>query len=529
GRYNANFEIDNIVIRTYDEAADSGNLGEKGTETLANIVFTSQLNKKITQEAGGAAQHFPITVKATGIYGNDLTNKVSYEWTTSGIAAEDGYISLTAAEGIGAGTEGAAPGSTASTAYFNVRDGVSNWYGTVNVKVTYLEESFTISTPFAVIGANGGGDNLAPAAGYPEDMSSYDNDLVGYKALANGSNSQDVVLNNWSIYGSNEARTLTLKKDADDTKYLQFASNGGSGTTVGVYQLPEQSSQYIVDMKVRFAGGAMGFGHYKTTPNNTGTDPNWTAAYGSGSLTVGTESIDGLSNDKWYRVVISADESSNKLWAKVYDEATLVGRIDDQELATTATASQSYFCFVGTWPVDLASFRIYKPSAATVTVTGTDSINVPGYDEKTLKGKGIEESDVYTYDATAHTLTVNAAGVDSAKLLIAEYDKNALAELTAKDLTFASGSAVISDFTLLDSCRLMLWKPDLEVVEPIKAAEGTGVSNPNLPSLTPATPELNAIAETSEGFEITGDVNWAIDSEDSNIILTPDKDNSHKA
>ena len=528
-RYSAAMKLDNLVIRTIDSVDESTNFGEREEESVDRVEFTSQLNKKITQQAGGDAQHFPITVKATGIYGNDLSDKVSYEWTTNGIADEDGYISLTAAEGTGAGTEGEAPGSTASTAYFNVRDGVSNWYGKVNVKVTYLGKSFELSTPFAVIGASGGGDNLAPDAGYPEDMSNYDDDLVDYKATANGLNDKDVVLNNWSIYGSNGARTLTLKKDADDTKYLQFASNGGSGSTVGVYQLPEQSSQYIVDMKVRFAGGAMGFGHYKTTPNNTGSDPNWTASYASGSLTVGTGSIDGLSNDKWYRVVVSADESSNKLWAKVFDGATLVGEVDDQELAATSTATQNYFCFMGTWPVDLASFRIYKPSAATVTVTGADSISVPGYDEKALRGKGLEDSTLYTYDATAHTLTVNAADIDAAKLIIANYDKRKLTSFDIKDLTFTSGSAVVSDFTLPDSCRLMLWKPELEAIEPLKPVEGTGVSNPNLPALTPATAELNAIAETSEGFEITGDVNWAIDSEDSNIILTPDKDDSHKA
>ena len=78
---------------------------------------------------------------------------------------------------------------------------------------------------FAVIGASGS-TNIAPDAGYPENMSSYDDSLVGYTATSNAINSKDLVLNGWSIYGSNGVRTLTLKKDEDNTKYLQFASNG---------------------------------------------------------------------------------------------------------------------------------------------------------------------------------------------------------------------------------------------------------------------------------------------------------------
>ena len=67
---------------------------------------------------------------------------------------------------------------------FNVRNGVSNWFGKVTAKVTYLDESFEISTPFAVIGASGS-TNIAPDAGYPENMSSYDDSLVGYTATSN--------------------------------------------------------------------------------------------------------------------------------------------------------------------------------------------------------------------------------------------------------------------------------------------------------------------------------------------------------
>ncbi|MBQ8301765.1 MAG: hypothetical protein IJX57_07395, partial [Clostridia bacterium] len=196
---------------------------------------------------------------------------------------------------------------------------------------------------------------------------------------SNAINSQDLVLNSWSMYGSNGTRTLALAADEDGTKYLRFAINGGSGSAVPLYQLAEQTQQYIVDMKVRFTGGDVTFGHYFNTPNNGTNDPNWTATYGSGALTVGTQSITGLNSTDWFRIVVSADESAGTFWAKVYDDAgTLVGEVADEPLATTSTATQKYFCFQGTYPLDLASFKIYYPTASTLTInTEAETVQVP--------------------------------------------------------------------------------------------------------------------------------------------------------
>ena len=376
GRYQSVMKLDNIVVRTTDKYDE---FGQKAEETLSKVEFASELNTTINQPNEGEPVHKPIAIKATGIYGGDLTNKegLNVEWTVTGLDKEDGYISLTKAEGTGEGTDGDSPNGN-TTAYFNVRNGVSNWFGKVTAEVTYLDESFEISTPFAVIGASGS-TNIAPDAGYPENMSSYDDSLVGYTATSNAINSKDLVLNGWSIYGSNGVRTLTLKKDEDNTKYLQFASNGGGGSTVGVYQLAEQASQYIVDMKVRFTGGAMAFGHYGNTPNNATNNPNWTVSYGSGALTVGTQSIPGVNSEDWYRVIVSADESVGTYWVKVYNDAgTLVGETTAEAMSSTYTETQKYFCFQGTYPVDLASFKIYTPTASTMTVnTEAETIQVP--------------------------------------------------------------------------------------------------------------------------------------------------------
>ncbi len=378
GRYNAVQAVDNIVVRGVT-ADDS--FGQVGAETLASAEFATQLNTTITQPAEGAAVHMPITIKANGNLGGDITDKVTVDWSVVGLEKEDGYISLTKAEGTGAGTEGAAPDGT--TAYFNVRNGVSNYFGYVQAKVSYGDDSYIIKTPFAVIGGMGVDANrLAPAAGYYADMNDYVDSLVGYQGTAKEINEKDLVLNNWSIYGSNSARTLKLVKDADGTKALEFASNGGGGTTVAVYQWVDQSNQYVIDFTAKFTSG-MAFGVYANTPNNSNNNPEWAASYAAGALTLGTESITGINANEWYRFVISADPSVQKVSIAVYDKTDAkIGEINDIDM-TNDSSVQKYFCFYGTWPMYLASFEAYRPVLSTLVVgSGSDVVKVPEEGEK---------------------------------------------------------------------------------------------------------------------------------------------------
>ena len=145
GRYHSVMKLDNVVVRTTDKYDE---FGQKAEETLSKVEFASELNTTINQPNEGEPVHKPIAIKATGIYGGDLTNKegLNVEWTVTGLDNEDGYITLTKAEGTGEGTDGESPNGN-TTAYFNVRNGVSNWFGKVTAKVTYLDESFEISTP----------------------------------------------------------------------------------------------------------------------------------------------------------------------------------------------------------------------------------------------------------------------------------------------------------------------------------------------------------------------------------------------
>lgn len=369
GRYYPVEKIDNIVVRG---ATADDQFGQVSDEALSGIEFTAQLNTVITQPEEGTAVHIPVTIRANGSLGGDITDKVTVNWSVAGLEKEDGYISLTGTEGTGAGTDGEAPDG--ATAYFNVRNGVSNYFGYVQAEVSYGDDSYTIRTPFAVIGGTGADTNrLAPAAGYYADMNEYEDSLVGYQGTANGIYDRDIVLNNWSVYGSNGARTLKLVQDADGTKSLEFASNGGSGSTVAVYQWVDQSSQYVIDFTARFTS-AMAFGVYFNTPNNSNNNPEWTASYGSGTLTLGTKSITGINANEWYRFVVSADPSVQKVSVTVYDSSNdKVGEIEEVEM-TNDSSVQKFFCFQGTWPMYLKSFEAYRPVLSSLAVGSSDDV-----------------------------------------------------------------------------------------------------------------------------------------------------------
>ena len=75
GRYQSVMKLDNIVVRTTDKYDE---FGQKAEETLSKVEFASELNTTINQPNEGEPVHKPIAIKATGIYGGDLTNKESY-------------------------------------------------------------------------------------------------------------------------------------------------------------------------------------------------------------------------------------------------------------------------------------------------------------------------------------------------------------------------------------------------------------------------------------------------------------------
>ena len=348
---------------------------------IASVTFTKKKDGAITQPAEGATDTYDYEVQVLSTVGKDLTADCTYEWTIVGNEADDNYTKLEQSS------------SKLSASTLSVKNGVSNYFGYIKVVATYdpansNEETDNTTgeqtTPYAILGETVSG-NIIPAAGYPENFSQYADTIVGYKATADGLTTKDLLLNNWSIYGSNPARDLLLVQYEDGTKGLQFASTGGNrggngSSTVGVYQWTAQTKQYTIDTLIKLPSGAS-VGVYSNTPNNTNASAECVASMGSDSLTIGsgenTATISGVTANTWVRLILSCDPVSKQSYAKVYDETgtTLIGESEVVTLASTE--SMKYLTLYGAYPIDVKSFRAYNPVASAITIAGDETVKVP--------------------------------------------------------------------------------------------------------------------------------------------------------
>lgn len=355
-------------------------------QKIAAVEFTKAPNTAIGQPDAGATDSYEYQVKVTSDINNDITDKCTVEWEIVGNEADDNYTHLIQDTTV------------ASKAKLTVMSGVSNYYGYIKATVTYDPENSdnesdnqtqTIQTPYAILG-NAATSNIIPSGGYPVNMSDYPESLVGYQATSEDLNSRDLVLNNWSIYGSNASRNLELVKYEDGSKGLQFNTTGGShggngNSTVGVYQWTAQTAQYTIETIAKLPSGAS-LGVYSNTPNNTNAVAECVVKNAGGSLEAGTEKIDGVSGDAFYKILITCDPAVKKYCAKVYSEdgQTLIG--ETEPVATGSGATMKYLCVDGAFPIDIKSFKVYNDKVESLTINSDkDVIKVPETGEADAK------------------------------------------------------------------------------------------------------------------------------------------------
>ncbi len=367
-------EVKNMPITAATTFTAQYEVNSSYIQKIASIEFIDPKTDAFLQPE--TTDSYTYEIKVTSDIGNDITDDCQIEWTVVGNESDDGYTSLTP------------DSSERNKAVFSVRNGVSTYYGYIKADVVYdpsnsdnEEDNTTGSaqTPYAVLGSTAT-SNIIPEGGYPVDMSDYPDSLVGYQATSTGQTTKDLVLNNWSIYGSNGARSLQLVKYDDGTKALKFDKVGGSGSagasTVGVYQWPAPSGQYIIDAVVRFAeGGKMGV--WNNTPNNSGAQSQCEVSITGGQLSAGGETRDGFSSDEFYRIIMSADPETGEYYVKAYDPKTnqLLGEIAD---VSGAAGNMRYLCMSDAFPIELKSLRVYAPVIEKMTVnTANDVVSVP--------------------------------------------------------------------------------------------------------------------------------------------------------
>ena len=539
GRKASITNIDNIVVRDADDTTDT--FGEIPAEKIYSLTFATEsdegtvLPAKVDPPAeDNGDDDYYIDLNAVGTLGHDVfarySDKYTVDWKVIGLSSEDGYINITLDDDDTTNLtleEGdTVEGSKATGAKVNIRDGVSNWFAQIQATVHFTdadgkEQTMSTSRTFVVLAAQENPTQIFPATGYPSDASAYIDDLTEYKSGMTAIDSRDNIFG-WSIYGGNGNGYITLGKDAEtEDKYFKFTTGAGGGSTNAEVNIGDITDEFVVDMVTRFTG-ATSWGYYSNTPNNSGISSAFTFDYSGGTLTSGTGSVSGLSDNTWYRIVVDCNRAVKKTSVIVLDEnGAEKGRIEDIPITCddgTKPATLKYFASgmgsAANTERHIKSCKIYRPTVSAMNINSTaDTISVPT--EITNSKVKLDEEGVLEYDVLTKELVVTKADVSAAKLLVAEYGtNNELKKVTPTDLTFTEGKATVANFTAPKGSKILVWN-SLEEMEPLASAPTYDVDEP----VEEAIADLTAILTSIEGFGMSSAVKWSIDTEDNTIEL----------
>ena len=314
---------------------------------------------------------------------------------------------------------------------FALKRTAANYYGRVTAKVTYNGKTIEVSKPLVLLGDKSS-TALLPKAGYTADYNKYEDTMVGYRFEQN-----DIVLGGWQTAGS-DASYVDLKSDSTG-KYLAL-SRAASGNSSYIYnEIGDITTQTVFEQDVRFGidGNITYIGGSITSPSST--------AFGFGksgsNLTFNGTTLCAGESGKWYHVVICADPTSKKCFAKVYElksdgdysKAAPIAKSETVDFAGAYTSGAAY-CVTPTKSktasIDLNNIRIYCAGVdeETISVTAPETKNIPESGSETanitVTAKTTDGSDAIGKaqwsidDEFAEGVSIESTGDNSAILII---------------------------------------------------------------------------------------------------------------
>ena len=433
------FGIDNILVRSYDSSLDAGNTyykvtydvkGEKSEETVKentsplNIpdltnygyIFKGWQVNDDTENLIDDLKEYKITAdtKFTAIYEKDTEyiepiisaeikgNQIMTFGDSPEIAAENKYtLTLTGQNGTII---------TADTIDSRIDDFNIEWdidgFKTVNDTDKYCDSygefaehtnTATESMYVAATGDKSMADNqILPEAGYPSDFDEYPDSLVGYTTLKDTYGGNDIMVGGWGMSGSDSGDAVIMKEE--NNKFLRINCPTSSKSHMFTNSIDTPQKQIIFEQNIRFNGNGC--------ITLTSKQPYWTDK--EGYTTPVTLEFDGTTiklngiaiknNDidvtvnkgKWYKIVLSADKTTESCFVKVYDlNGQFVGETDS--IAWTENSEPTYysigFANKQTGTVDFDAYRAYYPAADISTYTlniSQETLSIPNKDTATL-------------------------------------------------------------------------------------------------------------------------------------------------
>lgn len=287
--------------------------------------------------------------------------------------------------------------NTATEVLFMLRQCDFNFYGKLNATVTYNGETIEASMYVAATGDKSMADNqILPEAGYPSDFDEYPDSLVGYTTLKDTYGGNDIMVGGWGMSGSDSGDAVIMKEE--NNKFLRINCPTSSKSHMFTNSINTPQKQIIFEQNIRFNGNGC--------ITLTSKQPYWTDK--EGYTTPVTLEFDGTTiklngiaiknNDidvtvnkgKWYKIVLSADKTTESCFVKVYDlKGQFVGETDS--IAWTENSEPTYysigFANKQTGTVDFDAYRAYYPAADISTYTlniSQETLSIPNKDTATL-------------------------------------------------------------------------------------------------------------------------------------------------
>ena len=267
---------------------------------------------------------------------------------------------------------------------FLLRDVPMNFYGRLTATIRYNGTTTRAEKYVVALGdLSHPSTQVLPLAGYPVNFSTYPDALKGYVVTKDTYGTQsDPILGGWCVAGSDN-HNATLMTDADGKKFVRLTSLTQKKSHVITHALDTPSSQLIFSTMLRFnnAGATLTF---------TGGNPFWTStnyscpvmlsfsgnalALNGTALTTPEGSVASFTTGKWYRVVLSADKSSECCYARVYNQqGELLGQTS--VIAWAESCNPKFFSLgmdnSNTGSVDMSACEAYKPTIAADSYTLT--------------------------------------------------------------------------------------------------------------------------------------------------------------
>lgn len=404
--WQVNDDTENLIddLKEYKITADTKftAIYEKDTEYIEPIISAEIKGNQIMTfgDSPDIAAENKYTLTLTGQNGTIITadtidsriDDFNIEWDIDGFKTVNDTDKYCDSYG-----EFAKHTNTATEVLFMLRQCDFNFYGKLNATVTYNGETIEASMYVAATGDKSMADNqILPEAGYPSDFDEYPDSLVGYTTLKDTYGGNDIMVGGWGMSGSDSGDAVIMKEE--NNKFLRINCPTSSKSHMFTNSIDTPQKQIIFEQNIRFNGNGC--------ITLTSKQPYWTDK--EGYTTPVTLEFDGTTiklngiaiknNDidvtvnkgKWYKIVLSADKTTESCFVKVYDlNGQFVGETDS--IAWTENSEPTYysigFANKQTGTVDFDAYRAYYPAADISTYTlniSQETLSIPNKDTATL-------------------------------------------------------------------------------------------------------------------------------------------------